>query len=481
MEVSVDDLLHSSRTILQKLNGLRIDHNGLLQGHRLNEIEPGSATATSSKATSTLRLLMLGMEDASTTAQLIIQMQHYEADRQRARMQVQRLSAENKWLREELGRCRGRLVESEQSRMKLEVQIEHYKFCQNLDRKKSIESDDIEAEFNEAESLNNANMSPSSCASGHSHNAFSSVANSCTALGTSEFYQSDMTPKLRTLHNLVVHYASVHRYDVAVPLCRQTLEDLEKTIGRNHPDVATMLNILALVYRDQNKYSEASQLLKEALAIREHCLGQDNPAVAATLNNLAVLQGRRGKYKDAETLCNRALAIRIKNLGADHADVAKQLVNLGLICLNQAKYGEALSHYERAITIYRERLGEDDAIVLRTQISLAGAQIRAGKLEEAESLLTKTIIPVICPNTHDDYSNGAPHVQFDSHLLITSAKACLNLFKSLKRLEDVAKVESLINSGSPCQIKELVKFLRTLSSNSTTATREQTGQCLQMN
>ena len=42
-----------------------------------------------------------------------------------------------------------------------------------------------------------------------------------------------------------------YRYEVAVPLCKQALEDLEKTSGHDHPDVATMLNILALVYRDQ--------------------------------------------------------------------------------------------------------------------------------------------------------------------------------------------------------------------------------------
>ncbi len=42
---------------------------------------------------------------------------------------------------------------------------------------------------------------------------------------------------------------SIGRYEVAVPLCKQALEDLEKTSGHDHPDVATMLNILALVYR----------------------------------------------------------------------------------------------------------------------------------------------------------------------------------------------------------------------------------------
>lgn len=129
----------------------------------------------------------------------------------------------------------------------------------------------------------------------------------------------------------MIQYASQGRYEVAVPLCKQALEDLEKTSGHDHPDVATMLNILALVYRycwlvvycqcsfvkvfsrrDQNKYKEAASLLNEALQIREKSLGESHPAVAATLNNLAVLYGKRGKYKDAEPLCKRALEIRQK-------------------------------------------------------------------------------------------------------------------------------------------------------------------------
>lgn len=66
-----------------------------------------------------------------------------------------------------------------------------------------------------------------------------------------------------------------------MPLCKQALEDLEKTSGHDHPDVATMLNILALVYRDQNKYKEAANLLNDALQIREKTLGANHPAVAA--------------------------------------------------------------------------------------------------------------------------------------------------------------------------------------------------------
>ncbi len=42
----------------------------------------------------------------------------------------------------------------------------------------------------------------------------------------------EIPARLRTLHNLVIQYASQGRYEVAVPLCKQALEDLERTSGR---------------------------------------------------------------------------------------------------------------------------------------------------------------------------------------------------------------------------------------------------------
>uniref|UniRef100_A0A6I8MXT8 Kinesin light chain n=1 Tax=Ornithorhynchus anatinus TaxID=9258 RepID=A0A6I8MXT8_ORNAN len=196
----------------------------------------------------------------------------------------------------------------------------------------------------------------------------------------------EIPARLRTLHNLVIQYASQGRYEVAVPLCKQALEDLEKTSGHDHPDVATMLNILALVYRDQNKYKEAAHLLNDALAIREKTLGKDHPAVAATLNNLAVLYGKRGKYKEAEPLCKRALEIREKVLGKFHPDVAKQLNNLALLCQNQGKADEVEYYYRRALDIYQARLGPDDPNVAKTKNNLASCYLKQGKYQDAEIL-----------------------------------------------------------------------------------------------
>ncbi|KAG5278427.1 hypothetical protein AALO_G00098880 [Alosa alosa] len=196
------------------------------------------------------------------------------------------------------------------------------------------------------------------------------------------------SPRHKRSHNLIVIQYSPRRgrHQVAVPLCKQALEDLEKTSGHDHPDVATMLNILALVYRDQNKYKEAAHLLNDALSIREKTLGKDHPAVAATLNNLAVLYGKRGKYKEAEPLCKRALEIREKVLGRDHPDVAKQLNNLALLCQNQGKYEEVEYYYCRALEIYETRLGPDDPNVAKTKNNLASCYLKQGKYKEAEIL-----------------------------------------------------------------------------------------------
>uniref|UniRef100_A0A1I8IU58 Kinesin light chain n=1 Tax=Macrostomum lignano TaxID=282301 RepID=A0A1I8IU58_9PLAT len=178
---------------------------------------------------------------------------------------------------------------------------------------------------------------------------------------------------------------------VAVPLCKQALEDLERTSGHDHPDVATMLNILALVYRDQGKYKEAAALLTDALGIREKTLGPDHPAVAATLNNLAVLHGKRGKYAEAEPLCKRALVIRERVLGSEHPDVAKQLNNLALLCQNQGKYEEVELYYQRALEIYVSKLGEDDPNVCKTKNNLASAYLKQGKYPQAEQLYKEVL------------------------------------------------------------------------------------------
>ncbi|XP_077174725.1 kinesin light chain 3 isoform X2 [Paroedura picta] len=319
----------------------------------------------------------LGIAEAQMLIALSSHIEALEAEKQKLQVQVKRLNQENCWLRDELALTQLRLQHSEETVAQLEEEKKHLEFLNQL---KQYDPRGEQAEKEDPENRKET-LSPLFPGEDDDQRHGSQSPSMVAQQGGYE-----IPARLRTLHNLVIQYASQGRYEVAVPLCKQALDDLEKSSGHGHPDVATMLNILALVYRDQNKYKEATDLLNDALDIREQTLGVEHPAVAATLNNLAVLYGKRGKYTEAEPLCKRALEIREKVLGLDHPDVAKQLNNLALLCQNQGKFEEVERYYQRALRIYQSRLGPDDPNVAKTKNNLANAYLKQGKYQQAEEL-----------------------------------------------------------------------------------------------
>lgn len=384
--LSGEEILCSTRQVIAGLEALRGENRTLLdslQGPLQSQTSIESGSLEQEKTSiilESLEKIELGLGEAQVMMALSAHLGSLEAEKQKLRAQVRRLCQENQWLRDELARAQQQLQEKEQEVVTLEEQNRHLQFMNSI-RKYDHEGALLEDKDKESGKESLDDLFPTD-EEEQSH--MSQPHSRAAAAAQQGGYE--IPARLRTLHNLVIQYASQGRYEVAVPLCKQALEDLEKSSGHSHPDVATMLNILALVYRDQNKYKEAANLLNDALAIREKTLGLDHPAVAATLNNLAVLYGKRGKYKEAEPLCKRALEIREKVLGIDHPDVAKQLNNLALLCQNQGKYQEVEQYYERALQIYQSRLGPDDANVAKTKNNLASCYLKQGKYRQAESL-----------------------------------------------------------------------------------------------
>ncbi|OQR70203.1 kinesin light chain isoform 1 [Tropilaelaps mercedesae] len=398
-----DEIIANTKTVIQGLEQLKNEHNSILDG--LATITDTSNSVIGEKVAflrRSLESLELGLGEAQVVMALAAHIQQVEAEKQKLRAQVRRLCQENAWLRDELANTQQKLQSSEQVVEQLEEDKKHLEFMNSL-RKYDVDSKD--GDMMAASIVGAAGDG----ASGQGRDGRDSMATPLSSAGMTKsvsdvdlrFPEDDETQdphqnpqqitgyeipaRLKTLHNLVI------QYEVAVPLCKQALEDLEKTSGRNHPDVATMLNILALVYRDQNKYKDAAKLLDDALEIRERTLGENHPAVAATLNNLAVLYGKRGKYRDAEPLCVRALEIRERVLGREHPDVAKQLNNLALLCQNQSKYDEVERYYQRALQIYEKALGADDPTVAKTKNNLASAYLKQGKYKEAEILYKQVL------------------------------------------------------------------------------------------
>jgi tetratricopeptide (TPR) repeat protein len=74
-----------------------------------------------------------------------------------------------------------------------------------------------------------------------------------------------------------------------LPLYQRALAIIEKTLGENHPNVATGLNNLALLYKTQGRYEEALPLFQRALAIFEKSLSSEHPNTKTVAENYAAL------------------------------------------------------------------------------------------------------------------------------------------------------------------------------------------------
>ncbi|UVK56707.1 tetratricopeptide repeat protein [Mesorhizobium sp. AR02] len=207
------------------------------------------------------------------------------------------------------------------------------------------------------------------------------------------------------------------RYSSVAQLWRETLEDVESSLGPEHPDTATSLDHLADALHEQGDLAGARPLFEKALAIKEKALGPKHPHTATSLNNLAVLLKAQGDLAGARPLHERALAIREKALGPEHPDTASSLNNLAVLLQAQGDLAGARPLYERALAIREKGLGPEHpgkatslgsfARLLQAQGDLAGAR---PLFEKALAIREKALGPEH-PDTATSLNNLASLLQ----------------------------------------------------------------------
>jgi len=141
------------------------------------------------------------------------------------------------------------------------------------------------------------------------------------------------------------------QYTQAETLYKRSQEIFEKTLGPDHPYVASNRNNLANIYTEQGLYSKAEPLYRRNLKIREEVLGPYHPKVATSLCNFARFYYRQGSYSQAEPLYKLSLKIREEALGHDHPDVALSLNNLALLYAARLNFEKAYRYHKRSLAI----------------------------------------------------------------------------------------------------------------------------------
>ncbi|GFU24313.1 kinesin light chain [Nephila pilipes] len=289
------------------------------------------------------------------------------------RERIKSLKLENNTLRRDLSMTQRKLIESEELSASLEVERDHLAFMNSL----LCEEPCTEETSDDGESIDLSFIDEK-----EADEAEGSFPN-LPCLVEIDF---SLNPRLKIFYNLVMGYIAKGSYEIAAPLCKTTLQDLQEKYGPNHPDVVAMMDIITIVYRGMRRYKDAAKIQLEVLEIKKKTLTKNDISIAFTLNNLSAFYGKTGKVEEAEKFCRKAVEFRKRVLGNNHVDVGKQLCNLAAICCHTKQYKEALECYKEAIDIFCRTIGPENSYTMKTKNNLASLYVETEHYKEAEKL-----------------------------------------------------------------------------------------------
>ncbi len=91
-------------------------------------------------------------------------------------------------------------------------------------------------------------------------------------------HEPDQVQLACDLHEQALAAQAEGRLRQADTLCRRSLRNLESELGPRHPDVANVLNALAIIQQDLGRYAEAETLLRRSVSIMSRMRGGDDVA-----------------------------------------------------------------------------------------------------------------------------------------------------------------------------------------------------------
>lgn len=195
----------------------------------------------------------------------------------------------------------------------------------------------------------------------------------------------------RLLNMLALLYIDQGKQQQAEALLERTLRILEKTLGPEHPDIARPLTNRAILLAEQGKYELAELLYCYALRIWEQAWGPEDPGLAHLLYGLADLYQEQGKYEPAEALFQRTLCILEQAWGPEHPHLGHPLNGLALLSLKQGRYCEAEAFCQRALYLWEQTVGLEHPYVASSLTILAQLCLEQKQYKRGEQLCQRAL------------------------------------------------------------------------------------------
>ena len=152
-------------------------------------------------------------------------------------------------------------------------------------------------------------------------------------------------------------------YDKALTYYTKNLDILLKTLGEDHPDVASLYSKIGEALYKKGEYNKALGYFEKSLSIKLKTLGENHHKVSESYNDIGMTWSVKGNYDMALEYHNKSLTIKLKNLGAEHPSVANSYSNIGSVLNKKGEYDKALECFTLGLAIRLKTLGDEHPLV----------------------------------------------------------------------------------------------------------------------
>jgi tetratricopeptide (TPR) repeat protein len=196
--------------------------------------------------------------------------------------------------------------------------------------------------------------------------------------------------------------------------------------------------------------------MRRAVAIEEESLGPKHPDVALLLNNLAVLLYETNRFTEAEPLMRRALAIDEQSFGPEHPNVLGKWNNLSFILRNIGNAEMAEPIDRRVIGTTKKVFGDIHPLTIHRRNNLTLTLIMLDKMEEANQILTENWRL----NAHH-HANTTPRIAFLQYIVAMLESRQNTIFLGrLKKLLTGPELPVTTDVAVPWDIAYFIEYLR---------------------
>jgi CHAT domain-containing protein/Flp pilus assembly protein TadD len=180
------------------------------------------------------------------------------------------------------------------------------------------------------------------------------------------------------------------KLDEALEAARESLAIRERTLGPDHPFVATSLNIVGVVLYLKGDHAGAELPLARALEIRRRAPGISHAELSESLNNLASIIRAQGRLAEAEPLVVEALAVLLRH-ETDPVTLGRAHNNVGLLSRDRGDFRRAQEHLEKAAELWRKAYPPDHPALGTVANNLGLVWQALGDLPKAEASFRESL------------------------------------------------------------------------------------------